>query len=225
MRANLLFIKERFDYFNALCFDNRLPEVKLRISSSLRTLGTLRHPRKLLPTLCPEDVTLSISNRLDMSRDEIEDTIIHEMIHLYIFWFGIKDTSVHGEKFKQIMSALNRRHKRNVTVMHRSSAEQRKTDRIRKPRIVLVSIFKSGEKGVTVCNPRYAIELYKAIKKFSMVRQIEIIVSYHASFSHYPASKTAKIYKIEASVLEEALNDAVYMEYDANRLRPRPIVN
>lgn len=220
MRVDLRFLRERFEYFNRLCFDSKLPTVCLRISSSLRTLGTLRHPRYHSSALRPTDITLSISNRLDLEQNIIEDTIIHEMIHLYIFWFGIKDTSAHGQEFKKIMTGINRRHGRRITITHRGNDEEKKTDRIRKPRLVIISTLNTGERYVTVCSPRYSLSIYAALKKSPLIKSLTAMASYDTVFSNYPSSKTPKIYRIEESKLNNAMERAVILEYHDGKFRP-----
>ena len=221
MRANIFFVKERFDHFNSLCFEDKLPKVRLRMSSSLRTLGTLRYPRQFTTKTSPSEITLSISNRLDQDVSIIEDTIIHEMIHLYILWFRIKDTSTHGEIFKRIMTHINRKHNRHITITHKGSVEEKTTDRILKPRLVLVSKLKSGEDVVTVCSPRFTLPIFRKLSKSPVVRTIMIIVSYDPIFAHYPASRTPKIYNIDPSHLEKALKTALFYEYKDGKLKPK----
>lgn len=221
MRANITFIRDRFEYFNRIYFEGKLPNVGLRISSSVRTLGTLRHPRNHTSSIKPSDLTLSISSRLDLDRTIIEDTILHEMIHLYIFWFKINDTSSHGVQFKRIMSAINRKYHRNITIIHKGSEEEHYTDRIRKPRIVIITGTKSGEKFVTVCTPSYALKIYRAFDSHSNIQVEKVIASYDPIFAHYPASRTPKIYLIEKEKLDKALHTAVLLEYRGNRFTPK----
>lgn len=221
MRATLVFLRERFEYYNSLCFDGRLPLINLRLSSSLRTLGTLRHPRHRTSSTMPSEITLSISNRLDLDTVVVEDTIIHEMIHLYIFWNKIKDTSVHGVHFRKIMNHINLTHGRHITVSHKGNTEEKKTDRLRKPRIVIVSQLQNGERCVTVCTPRYTTFIYGELQRSRFVSNCEIIVSYDSLFAHYPASRTPKIYKIESELLENVLKGCVFLDYKDGRLKPR----
>lgn len=44
----------------------------------------------------------------DMSEREIDDTLVHEMIHQYIIQNGIHDTSAHGRTFKDYMQRVNK---------------------------------------------------------------------------------------------------------------------
>lgn len=190
------------------------------MSSSIRTLGTLRHPRTISSSTKPSELVLSISNRLDLDQNIIEDTIIHEMIHLYIIWFRIPDSSAHGRTFRQIMSYINSRYGRNITISHRGNDEEKKTDRILKPRIVLISHLKTGERCVTVCSPKYSLSIYRNLIKNSHISQLQIIASYNPIFSTFPASKTPKIYRIPQATLDEALENAVFFKYSEGRFLP-----
>lgn len=43
----------------------------------------------------------------DMSVKEIDDTLVHEMVHQYIFQNNLPDTSTHGEIFRDFMQRIN----------------------------------------------------------------------------------------------------------------------
>ncbi len=43
----------------------------------------------------------------DLTKQEIDDTLVHEMIHQYIYQNGIKDSNVHGNVFKELMGRIN----------------------------------------------------------------------------------------------------------------------
>lgn len=221
MRATVKFVKERFDFFNKSIFSGTLPDVRLRVSSSIRTLGTLRHPRERKPETGADEITLSISNRLDFEPRVIEDTIIHEMVHLYIFWHRISDSSAHGTAFRKIAAHINRHHARNIKISHRSNEEEKKSDRLHKPRVVIVSQLHSGERVVTVCMSQYVISLYRQLMKSNMVDKIQVIASYDPTFAHYPASRTPKLYKIDSGKLDEILRDATFFEWRDGRFSPK----
>ncbi len=130
MRASLKFITDSYRQFNRECFAGTLPEVELHVSSSRRALGCLKFRRiRDGRGWRYADFSIWISNRLDLPQEVIEDTIIHEMIHLYIHVNGLRDTSAHGKVFRTMMDAVNSRHERRVTVSHRSSAEENASDR------------------------------------------------------------------------------------------------
>ncbi len=43
----------------------------------------------------------------DLTQQEIDDTLVHEMIHQYIYQNGIKDSNTHGNVFKEFMRRIN----------------------------------------------------------------------------------------------------------------------
>lgn len=66
-----------------------------------------------------------MNTRIELSEDEIEDTIIHEMIHYYIGYNQLEDTSAHGAIFQQVMNAINEKYGRHLSISHKSSKSQK----------------------------------------------------------------------------------------------------
>lgn len=219
MRADLNFVKERYDYFNRLCFNGILPQIKLRISPSLRTLGTFRFPRIRPKNLDASMLTLSVSNRLDFEPHVIEDTIIHEMIHLYIYWFDLRDSSSHGAIFRNMMAAINSRHGRSVTISRRSTTTERQSDRISKVRLILVCTLKSGERTVTVCAPKYARTIVNSANRINDIINYTLHLSNDSRFSKYPNSRTLKLYRINSVELDQSLRDSKKVDYSNGKFQ------
>lgn len=219
MRATLDFIKERFLHFNEICFGGRLPEVSMRISSSARTFGSLSHPRVFKGKPKASDFVLSVSDRFDLDRSVIEDTVIHEMIHLYIHYFGLSDVSAHGPVFRSIMGEINSRHGRNVTVSRRAAREERDTDRLVRPRLVLVTRFESGERTVTVCSPRCVASFMSVLGRIRNVTGAELYLASSPCFSALPVSRTLKLYTMDPQDLERGLAGARQVEIEGGKFR------
>lgn len=214
MRPSLQFIHERFDFFNKLVFDGRLPQIRIRISSSVRTYGSLRHPRVFRSAPKASDFTLSVSNRLDLDRTVIEDTLIHEMIHLYILYFRIEDTSAHGPEFRRMMNEINSLHGRNITVSRRVESAERATDRVVRPRLVIVSELAGGESAVTVCSSRSAAGFAEILQSNSRIRKWHIYLSADPVFAAYPLSRKLRFYRIAPDELARVLRNARHVVYD-----------
>lgn len=68
-------IIKKFHYFNGLFFNNELKTPNFRISTTHRQLG-LCSIKNGIPTI-------SVSNYYDVQEEELENTLIHEMVHLY----------------------------------------------------------------------------------------------------------------------------------------------
>ena len=59
---------------------------------------------------------ISISRSFDWDREHLNDVMIHEMIHEYVYWFGLDDGKPHGNIFKDKMNEINERWSRHITI-------------------------------------------------------------------------------------------------------------
>lgn len=82
MKATIKFATERFREFNRQMFEGRLPEVPILMSDAGRALGMLKYERKrdLSGNVTCGNFRILISTRYDLPQEQIEDTIIHEII-------------------------------------------------------------------------------------------------------------------------------------------------
>lgn len=129
MKSTIPYIEKKFDEFNQTIFRGRLPKLPIVLSDAATFLGKCECRRMTLPNgqIQYYDFLMRINTRFDLPEREIEDTIIHEMIHYFIFYHGLHDTSSHGEIFKAIMNSINTTHGRHITIRHSgdsSTAEQ-----------------------------------------------------------------------------------------------------
>jgi len=116
--ADVQYLKSKFDEFNRLFFDGKLPEIPVGLSRARSYLGICACKRRWAWFGRREyyDFRIRISTRYELTAEEIEDTLIHEMIHYHIWLNRIKDTSAHGEVFRGIMDRINTGYGRHVTV-------------------------------------------------------------------------------------------------------------
>lgn len=204
MRASLDFLEESYRKFNQECFAWTLPVVPLHISRSRRMLGCLRFVRgRCGGHETYRDFSIHISNRLDMPRNVVEDTLIHEMIHLYIVYNGLKDSSAHGPVFRAMMAEINRRHGRNVTVTHMSSAEENASDEARRAHYMCLTTFRTGEKLLTLCARTRIFEFHRRLGMMEEVEAVEWFYSSSPLFNRFPRSRTLKFYRIPEDLIPE----------------------
>ncbi|MDE7408222.1 MAG: SprT-like domain-containing protein, partial [Muribaculaceae bacterium] len=130
MRADLKFVTDRFNTFNASVFGGQLPTPQFAIVTARTFAGrfTYRIKRGPLGTRHAYDPCLRISRCFDMPQNEIEDIILHEMIHYYIFHKRITDNAPHGRQFRHIMQKINALHGRNITISARIDRSTGSTD-------------------------------------------------------------------------------------------------
>ena len=60
--------------------------------------------------------SISISRSFDWDREHLNDVLIHEMIHEYVYWFGLDDGNPHGNIFRDKMNEINEMWSRHVTI-------------------------------------------------------------------------------------------------------------
>ena len=111
------------------------------------------------------DFVLRISTRLEQTEEEIIDTLLHEMIHLYIASHQLKDSSSHGPVFRKMMNDLNQRFGRHITISHRKTKDELNQDTQRRQHLVCVSTLASGERGITIAAKSRLLQLWDQIPR------------------------------------------------------------
>ena len=86
MKATIPYLEKRFEEFNRQMFAGRLPKIPIELSNAKTFLGqcVFQKRRRLLGKVEHYNFRLRISQRFDLSEQELEDTLIHEMIHYYM---------------------------------------------------------------------------------------------------------------------------------------------
>ena len=127
MKATIPYVEKRFEEFNQLMFDGQLPKLPIELSNAKTFLGLCVYKKKrtLFGTTECYDFKLRISTRIDLAEAEVEDIIIHEMIHYYIAYKGLHDTSAHGRVFRQIMNTINEKFRRHIKISHKLTREEK----------------------------------------------------------------------------------------------------
>lgn len=221
MRPDKQYVEKKYREYNDMCFGGKLPMLPVRMSTAKTFLGAVRFKKKkdFWGRLVYYDFELVISVKYDLPEREVEDTIIHEMIHFYIYYNKLKDTSTHGTIFRKMMNEINARYGRHITISHKNDAAQTATDVQKKVRVICVTELQNGERGVTICARTRVFEINRNIPKYYKIKSMTWYVSMNPFFGRYPNSITPKIYKISATELDSALVGAVKMKFDGNVFR------
>lgn len=221
MTATLPFIQKTFDRFNALCFGGELPPVPIVLTKAGTFLGKMEYKtRRNLFGLSSSryDFQLKISTGFDLPAEELEDVIIHEMIHFHIAFRGIRDTSAHGRVFREIMETINRNFGRHVSVSHHGPQEQNLVRSGSRDNIICISTFPDGKVGVTVCALTKIFELYRTLPRAYRLKKMEWYGSRDPFFNRFPRARTPKIYKVAEDELSEHLKGAQPLRCDGRVL-------
>lgn len=226
MTATVPFIENAFERFNALCFEGVLPAIPVVLTKARTFLGKMEYKsrRDFFGIVSSHyDFRLKISTSFDLTEEELEDVIIHEMIHYYIAWRGLHDSSVHGETFRRIMGTINQKYGRHISVRHHSRPEQKLVtdgrNQFRK-HILCVSTFPDGNMGITVCASTKIFQLYRLLPMYYDISRMEWYGSWDQFFNRFPRARTPKIYRITEEELSEHLKESVPLKCDGRVLEP-----
>jgi predicted SprT family Zn-dependent metalloprotease len=109
MELTLTYIKKAFSKYNAMYFNNELHTPIFELFKSKSTLGQfcVENTRHSLFGRT-STIKIRISNYYKREEKEFDNTIIHEMIHLWIHQNGIKDNSSHGRYWLSVARRINK---------------------------------------------------------------------------------------------------------------------
>lgn len=212
MVANSAFVSQQFDRFNHEIFGGQLPPIAIRISHAKGFVGKLCYRTErswLLGRVRKSDFVLRINDRIDLPQDELEDTIIHEMIHYYIALNDIPDRSSHGPEFRRMMTHINRTFGRHISISHRTTAEQQRAlHEDIKPRIVAVIHLSDGRtciKRIPLTGCRWG-DMDRQLRAAFPIQQIEWYYTTLPYFGRFPASTAMKMQIIPSAEIEALLS-------------------
>lgn len=193
------YIESKFQEFNSQMFDGKLTMPPIQLSRARTFVGqcaakkrrTLLHGTKLF------DFRLKFSICFNLSEEEWEDTIIHEMIHYYIGVNGLKDTSAHGQIFRKMMESINKQFGRKITISHKSTPEQKEQiyNAKRVWHVIALVYFADGRKGLKVLpRIRQRIEAYRnTLLREKEIEKIDLYMSNDPYFNRFPNSSAFNV--------------------------------
>lgn len=212
MEITTSYITERFQTFNRQMFGGKLTLPRIAVSRAHTLAGALSFKRRRVGgKIVKTDFTLRISAEVPMTEREVEDTIIHEMIHYSIASSQCADTSAHGVLFRRLMNAINERHGRHITISHRPAvpaASATAAPRLSRPVLVATLELRDGRMAFKVLSRNVAsIASYcRQAASAPAVKRVRLYVSENSFFGGFPRSTALKMYPIDAGKLALLLN-------------------
>ena len=212
-----------FNKYNSLCFDGKLPLPRIRIGHAKGYLGQLRYKVKKDKSgkATYSDFSLNFTQRYEMDQEKLEDVVIHEMIHYYIHYNNIQDTSAHGVVFRKMMDDINIRFKRNITISDRSGLPVSDENQQIKMHLVCVATLKSGDTGVAVCARTRAFEIYDELPRRYDILKFSWYFTSDQYFNRFKRTNTAKLYRANKEEVIQHLASAAELERVGNVIRPK----
>ena len=215
MKATIEYVERKFKEYNELMFGGRLPMIPVKLSDVKSYLGKCKYCIRVLADGRREcyNFEMLINTRIDLPENVVEDVIIHEMIHYFIQYNGLSDTSAHGAIFKSIMNSINSTFGRNICVTYKGMPNEcfeAQGNNQLKWHVIAVMYFNDGNVGIKVL-PRYEskiIDYYNKVITATNVNLVELYLHNNPFFNKYPTSTALKVYPIECDVLQDNLHNA-----------------
>lgn len=192
-----------FCYYNKTYFNN-LPIPQIVLSRSKNMAGVMRTSSSRFN----KKYEIGMSVLYDMTERQAQNILLHEMIHYFIAYNGIKDSSPHGKVFHKYMNELNDKYGWEISV----SATHAGLKLIEEPA--------KDNKGYVVLTMKINNQNYissvstKSIKKLNS--QLQHVIGLNDShwytsksnfFHNLPKVRSLKAMKIEESKLNELKNE------------------
>ena len=200
MIPTIPYIERKFEEFNKQMFAGELPPIPIVLSDAKTFLGKCVYKKRLGKDGKAEyyDFKLRINTRIDLPENEVEDTLIHEMIHYFIGYKRLEDASSHGPLFMHIMNTINEKYGRNITVTFKGTSEQQEqlVDKKQRYHVVALVKFHDGKTGIKVL-PRVVQSILRYYNTISSAREIEsvkLFMSNDIFFNRFPNSAALKVH-------------------------------
>lgn len=224
MKATIKYCKEKFKEFNSLIFGGRLPELPIELSDAGTFLGKCCYEIRRLRDGRVENhnFRLRINTRIDLPEKVVEDTIIHEMIHYFIAWNQLRDSSSHGPLFMAMMNSINAAYGRHLTVSHKSTPEQRaQAVSTKRTWHVIAGIRGKGGKFYVKVLPRVQQKILlfaEQINRIPDLVDIELYLHDNPFFNQFPTSTALRLMPIDEERFHAELTGAHRLRISNGRL-------
>ena len=100
---------------NRLYFDQSLPTPRFGIMKKLNTLARFEYKNNKKGKAPIKRQIILFSEYYDFDEETFKNLMVHEMIHYYLAWNGVKTKLDHGKEFMAIANELNEKYGLNVT--------------------------------------------------------------------------------------------------------------
>jgi hypothetical protein len=166
-------IQAKYDKFNLLYFEGKLPKVPVSFEPLKGVAGVVKYTTRRLGaaltarevrmgkenlSLNPETVRLILSNRFKRSEEDLDSTLLHEMIHVFFLMVANDLRENHGWKFERMRIEISRASGIDVTRTE-AMGDRELTDETKLARVgVLVFTRKDGRVSFMLISSKMAVD-------------------------------------------------------------------
>ena len=217
MKATVPYVQMKFRELNEQFFSGKLPEIPIELSDAKGFLGVCKYKTRETKDGDVEhyDFRLSINTRIDLPEPEIEDTIIHEMIHYFIGLNRLEDSSSHGPMFQHLMKSINEKYGRHISITHKGTEDEKEQayDKRHRWHAVAVVTYFGGRTGVKVL-PRIRKRILEFNNEAIKIAGVDHIVYYLTNdpfFNRFPNSMSLCIKDADNAEVVSHLVDSIQL--------------
>ena len=143
----------------------------------------------------------------DLSERDYQQTLLHEMIHYYIAYTSVRDTSAHGRLFRQEAARINHAGGWNITISERRRTLTVRKEHQRKQSLLLLLKTEDGKFYVSAVNPNYRTIIDRQARMAKVIEEYHWTVSGDSRYSTLPLSRSLRGRRIsESEYLQIILN-------------------
>ena len=220
MRPTLQYIIEMFDYYNKLCFGGQLQRPPIRLNTRYSTMGITKGKQRIDSNGLPywSDLSIEISVRRDLPEYEYIDTLVHEMIHYYIFSNNLVDDSPHGTLFRRKMDEITQKYGIRITITFDPTEEEmiKTTTRYR---YICVAEMKDGRVLFAVVAKNKLFQFWESIPRMESVSEVHWYASNRQIFEKFPVAVSPRLMYIDADKIHHYLTGALELENTGDTIR------
>lgn len=228
MIATIEYATQKFGVYNRLIFNNELPVLPFLPSKARTYMGryecdiryTVGSPKRY-------NHRIRINTVIDLTEEEIDDVLIHEMIHYYISFKGLRDTSTHGQIFRQMMADINARYGRHITISMRRTKAMDNADTRFRQHYICVMTLPDGRRAFTPVTEQSMFRLWTFLPEAFKATEFAWFYSFEPFFNAYRRVSAARgpmprlrTYPIDSQKLEEIIATALRLKYDGKTIMP-----
>ena len=167
-------IEKSFNSLNYMYFNGDLPSVTIKYCNSKSYMGLFCIQKN-------KSHIIKINKHYNISDNDIEDILVHEMIHLWQYINGYKDW--HGYSFIKKMNEINNYGKHNVSITEKRQFEM--TNEIKsKMKSQYILVFEGANIG------------YRYISRIENIYNLSSIYRTLIKYRGYNGCKNAKAYEV-----------------------------
>ncbi len=185
----------------------------MRLSRARRALGQITYSRRrrLFGGWKYSNITFVISALAarDMTAEEVDDIILHEMIHYHILSNQMQDTSAHGRLFRREMQRINNAIGSHITITHRTTDKAPDHSSLeRRQNIVAVVRMHDNTWGIIVVARTRLSQFREQLCTSPQVQEVHWYITTNPYFTRFPRHRSLKYHPLPAAEIRAQLHDA-----------------